>query len=448
MNVSKISITSEGGLIQALRDFHAVATKQGKVTSEDFHKQEELRIAISNYLERSPESAGRILNDDVATGLSGELKKPQVKSPSSDQRLRFRDVVSGREIVALNHDEPLCRLQIRSGFAGDWLLSQITNNTEKIAALNEEIRDSFGGLSSALQGNQNISGGVLIPAVLSDLFYDLARAQSVVFRAGARTVPMDAGTLRIARQVSDPVASWRGENEHVDPSQPTFGDYTVVSKFLGCIVPLTIELAEDAPNIGTIVQNAIANAMGLTLDLFALRGPASGAGPTGVRNTAGVNSVDFYSLSSSGTNFYKGISRGVRLVQDGNFPSDPSELSMITAPSVFEDFDNLRDSTGQPLMSPSIPAKLKKFATTSVPTNIGSPAASEAYIGYFPELAVFMRRGIVFEVLSGGSVVNKTTNTTENLINEFKIAIRASMRCDIVCFRPSWFSYLSNVRFA
>jgi HK97 family phage major capsid protein len=441
-----MKITNSREYDNALKRYYELMSAQGFITSAHIAEQKQLASAIDEWSQsEQAKSQGR------PVGTSGALSDERIEKPkpAESNRLRFRDVVSGREIVALNNNERISDSRLRNDFAGDWLCSAITNNEERMRTLSDELQDTVGddAPQSAMSGNVFNAGGVFIPDRISNQFLDLARAASVCQRAGARTVAMDSGTLTIARLLSDPVASWRGEGAHIDPSSASFGAYKVITKFLACIVPLTIELIEDAPNASTIVQNAIAAAMGLQLDLFGLRGNASGAGPTGIKNTTDVNTLDFYSLTSTGDNFYKPVSRGIRQILDANYPGDVSNLAWIMAPTTMEDFDSLRDTTKQPLMAPEMVGKLQRFATTSIPTNLVGPS-SENYIGAFEELAFFLRRGITFEIVRGGTVVNSTANTTENLISEFKVAIRASMRVDIVCLRPSWFSYLSNVRFA
>src|SRR5699024_1895363 len=66
----------------------------------------------------------------------------------------------------------------------------------------------------------------LVPQPLSDRIIDLARNQSRVLQAGARTVDMNAKTLTIAKQKNDASVEWKKENESHTPSEISFEPLT------------------------------------------------------------------------------------------------------------------------------------------------------------------------------------------------------------------------------
>jgi HK97 family phage major capsid protein len=55
------------------------------------------------------------------------------------------------------------------------------------------------------------AGQYLVPSPLAAGIIDKARNASVLFRAGARTIPMDNQTLSMARLATDPTAGWHSE---------------------------------------------------------------------------------------------------------------------------------------------------------------------------------------------------------------------------------------------
>ena len=65
---------------------------------------------------------------------------------------------------------------------------------------------------------------------------------------------MPTNELTIAHVDSGPTAYWRPEGSAVTASGVTFGKYTLRSKTLACIIPITLELLEDAPNAAQIVE--------------------------------------------------------------------------------------------------------------------------------------------------------------------------------------------------
>ena len=55
----------------------------------------------------------------------------------------------------------------------------------------------------------------------------LRERATVVFRAGAQTVPLTSDKVKIAKLLADPTAAWRSENAEVAAADPTFGAVTI-----------------------------------------------------------------------------------------------------------------------------------------------------------------------------------------------------------------------------
>src|SRR4051812_49028693 len=98
------------------------------------------------------------------------------------------------------------------------------------------------------------------------------RRQSVVNRAGARTVVMPTRELIMARMEKDPSVSWRQENAEITGGDPTFGAIKFNARTCATLVKAPRELLEDSSNIDAAVNNAIGQAMALDLDRVSLVG--------------------------------------------------------------------------------------------------------------------------------------------------------------------------------
>jgi hypothetical protein len=61
-----------------------------------------------------------------------------------------------------------------------------------------------------------------VPAPLSARVIDLARNRTVVFRAGAQTVPMTSQTLALARLTSEGSPAWKSENATITAADMVF----------------------------------------------------------------------------------------------------------------------------------------------------------------------------------------------------------------------------------
>jgi HK97 family phage major capsid protein len=139
------------------------------------------------------------------------------------------------------------------------------------------------------------AGGALVPAPLSARVIDLARNRTVVFRAGAQTVPMTSQTLALARLTSEGTPAWKTENATITAADMVFDRVTFTARTLVRLITLSVELFKDAdPSSEDVIANAFAGQMAVELDRVALLGtgtppsrvgcstsPASPAPPTG-----------------------------------------------------------------------------------------------------------------------------------------------------------------------
>ncbi|NQU38200.1 MAG: phage major capsid protein, partial [Actinobacteria bacterium] len=213
------------------------------------------------------------------------------------------------------------------------------------------------------------------------------------------------------------------------------------AKTLAAIVPVTLELMEDVSNFPQIVENAIAAAMGVKLDYACLSGSGAASEPKGVYTYTTVNSVTTVGYPTS----YAEVSDAVSEILTDNFPDDVSELSWIQDPRDAKTFDQMTDTTSQPLRPTPWVAKLKQFNTTAIDTDLGSGAESWACVGDFREMVIGMRTsGVVIRLIDAGQVTDETS-VTHNAVSELKYFIIAHLRADLALLRPAWFCKLTGI---
>ncbi len=82
------------------------------------------------------------------------------------------------------------------------------------------------------------AGGYTVSGILASEWIDLLRSAMVLSQAGARTVPMDAGTVTLARLTADPTVRWHGENASLTEGDPTFGAVALRAKTVVCLTTL------------------------------------------------------------------------------------------------------------------------------------------------------------------------------------------------------------------
>ncbi len=193
-----------------------VAQRAGKYTPEQDTRYKALEAEVEAAAEEirtiEADPASRVVDRDVRMLPGGEL-------------------VSGRTVarspMSLRYHERLADRGERSGqnaSFGKWLKGTIMGDWR---GADEERAMSIGTPSA---------GGYLVPTPLALGIIDLARNQSRVLEAGAQTVEMQHETLRIARQLADPVATWRAESTPIALSDLTFDSVTLNARTLAVIV--------------------------------------------------------------------------------------------------------------------------------------------------------------------------------------------------------------------
>lgn len=297
---------------------------------------------------------------------------------------------------------------VRGIVTGDW-----TGAQAELRALNE---------STLAQG------GYLVPTPLSTRIIDLARNKAQALRAGCLTVPMDSKTLTLAKVVGDPTAHWKQEGAAITKSDMSFEKLELSAKTLVAMVDLTIEVLEDAQNIDSVVENAIANALALELDRAILLGDGTNNSPVGIYNTTGIQTI---SVGGPITD-YTEISNAVQKIEEQN--GTPG--SIIYAPRTKGAIDRFVDTTGQPLRPLESYMKLRKFVTNQIPTDLGANANETLiFVGDFSQCLVGMRKNLTIEV-------NRYDTDSWNNLG---VSIRAYLRADVQLARPEHFCVIDQI---
>ncbi len=276
------------------------------------------------------------------------------------------------------------------------------------------------------------TGGVFVPTPLSAQVIDLARAQSQVVRAGARTVPMEHETLTVARIASDPTPGWKAENAEGVISDPTFDSVVFTARTLFCGVQVSQELIEDAPNAESAIERTLAEALGQELDRVALRGTGTAPEPEGVLNQTGIQTT---ALAGALVN-HNPFSVAVEELQGANYMPNAA----IMHPKLAGVIDRFTSVDGQPRLGPPSFQALAKFTTSKIPTDLGGGSdETEAYIGEWPNLWIGVRERLRLE--ASIHAADGTSGAFRNL----QVWIRAWLRADVQLARPS-FHVLTGVQ--
>jgi HK97 family phage major capsid protein len=138
-------------------------------------------------------------------------------------------------------------------------------------------------VAKALQQDLFSAGGSLVHEEYASELVPLLRNQSVVRRAGARTMPMGAG-IRFDRQASAATAYYGAENTAITPSEPSTEQFQLSEKKLTGLVPMSNDWIRNA-SISTeeFVRDDLVRVLGLKEDLAFLRGDGTQGSPLGIR---------------------------------------------------------------------------------------------------------------------------------------------------------------------
>lgn len=245
----------------------------------------------------------------------------------------------------------------------------------------------------ALSEGTDSAGGYTVPDVLSAQMIDRLRAQSVLIRAGARTVPLTSDQNYIAKIATDPTPAWRAENASISESEPTFARVSMAPKSLAVLCKVSREVLEDSLNIEEALTRSITAAMALEFDRAGLFGSGSGSEPQGLTNMVGIGEVAHDAALAS----YAPLVSARTQVLTAN-AGEPT--AFIMHPREDGTLVGLVDTTGQPLQAPAKIAAVPQLVTTAVPTNGGVGTNESSIItGNFSRFLLGIRNDIRIEVL-------------------------------------------------
>ncbi|MCB2007565.1 MAG: phage major capsid protein [Rhodoferax sp.] len=388
--------------------------KQGETLEEWRKKQESKLKAFESDLVELAKKGAR----PGGGGAGGAL------APKNETWI---DAKSGKQIQILSNDHRMLDQEQSSQgnpSVGRLLRGLVLGGRADDARELEDERKAMGG-------SVGPDGGFTVTGALSAEWIDRLRSKMVLVDAGARTVPMPAGTLSLARVTGDPTISWHGENHDITATKPTLGQVTLTARTVVCLVKMSLELSQDSANIEQILSNTITQAMANAIDSAGLVGVNvdAGAAPSGITGLDGRNTVTSIGAPTTWDFLVDGM---YELLAD-NVPME-SIGAMVSHPAVWKKMRKLKTgitNDNTPLMAPDEVAKLRKLWTTAAPLSGGD---ATAVIADWRDLLFGVRKDITVRVLS-------ETFMGSNL----QIAMLAYARVDFAATRAQSFCTLEGI---
>lgn len=147
-------------------------------------------------------------------------------------------------------------------------------------------------LAKDLSANNPTEGGYLVPEVTLNGVIEMLRERCVIFRLGAQELPMDNGTLRLNKQSDGATATYVGENQPVNASDPDFAGIKLSAKKMMINVPISNDLLKTS-NIAAdrFVANDAIKAAKVKFDRTAFNGLGTDDEPRGLVRMEGLTAV-------------------------------------------------------------------------------------------------------------------------------------------------------------
>ena len=259
-------------------------------------------------------------------------------------------------------------------------------------------------VTKALSANQDVSGGFLVPEVLSTEIIEFLRPASVMRSMGARVLPLNNLQMSIPKVTGGANATYVGENINIQATEQSFGQITLAAKKLAALVPISNELLQvNTIAADQIVREDLVKAMAQREDQAFMRGDGTVNTPKGLLNwisptnvfaatqPAAQTGTPTYSSLQSVTN---DLATCILKLRQANIPM--TNCGWIFAPQIEYYLMTIRDSLGNYAFQPEMATgKLLRFpyaVTTQIPTNLtdsttGSPVSncSEIYFVNFDD---------------------------------------------------------------
>ena len=227
---------------------------------------------------------------------------------------------------------------IRARLTGDW--SEAVYERETTRELTKSSRGTRGMVipAAALATRAPMQTGGAAAALvdvehMDSLFIDSLAPASVAIRAGATMVTGLSKDISIPRETGRPAANWITEGGTISEGNPTFDNITLNATMLAARSSFTRQaMLQGLPEITDLLRRSMLRQFGVSLDAAALNGSGTGAEPSGILNTAGINSV---TVGTAGAVTWPEVNAAWKAIMSDNIVPDRS-MAWIAHPDEAE----------------------------------------------------------------------------------------------------------------
>jgi HK97 family phage major capsid protein len=220
-------------------------------------------------------------------------------------------------------------------------------------------------------------------------FIDALRNASSVMQAGARMLNGLSGDVKIPKKTATAAAAWiASEGGAASESEMTVGSVSMTPKTLGAFTDITRQLMiQSSLDVEALVRDDLATAIALAIDLGALSGSGSSGQPTGIKNTSGINVVDFGTAPDLIPTFAQVIDMETKVREDNALGNGGAYIANATMYGALKSVEKAAN-TAQFVVEPG--GTMNGYRT--IVSN--QVASGDLYFGDFSQLLVGMFGGI------------------------------------------------------
>ncbi|WDH24101.1 phage major capsid protein [Pseudomonas chlororaphis] len=260
------------------------------------------------------------------------------------------------------------------------------------------------------------AGGVLVPENFSTSVIESLRPKSVVRKMGAVSLPLNNGNLTMPRVLGNTQVTYLGTEEDISVTEMEFGDLKLSAKKAAAIVPISNDLLAYAgvnPRIDAQVSNDLAVSMGLSEDLYFIRGTGTGDAPKGLRYWAPAGNV--LPAPTGATLAIVDLYLGSMMLRLEAANVDLAACGWLMSPRTLRWLQSLRDGNGNKAY-PEIDLGLLKgypyALTTQIPNNLGAGGnESEIYFTNFGDCYIGEDTNLAIAISTEASYKDGAGNT-------------------------------------
>jgi len=348
--------------------------------------------------------------NDYSTMPEFELKQIRAEKIDSMNQMHNKAVSEKRELSAKENNEwngmkeaikdidvAIREQQLKVQNANEYFVSKDTirskdfqKNMNRISSKND---NTFGKLAIARKTNPDeyrnitstVSANTIPSEVIQQLFYS-AMSVNPLAEAGVqyRELSNNAKFPFIDDYPSTYWINAQGDSITAD-SNTSIGAVDVAFKDLA--IKLTVQdavLYDSALPMEQILQTAMSMAINDQVLYTFFHGSGASGQPTGLSSVSGINTVS--NSDANITSYDKLVDAFYELVSDN---VNPSNISMISHPSVWRQINRLKGTDNQPLMAPSGIATMPQFYSSKLLSNLGSGGTNTtAFMGDFSQAII------------------------------------------------------------